>query len=167
MAMFENTIPVLMHALKNLHGLIQKAEAYADRKQFAGEVLVSARLFPDMLPLAKQVQIATDTAKGCAGRLSGTPIPSFADTEANLAALRQRVNDTLVYLQSIQPDQINDTENKSIELKLPKATLQFTGVDYVNYFVLPNLYFHISMAYAIFRHNGVELGKADYLGERN
>lgn len=165
MAMFENTIPVLIHSLTNLQKIITKAEAYADQKQFAGDVLVNSRLFPDMLPLVKQIQIAADTAKGCAGRLSGSTIPSFVDNETSLSALRERLEKTIGYLKTIQPEQINGTESKAIELKLPNNTLHFTGIDYVNYFVLPNLYFHVSTAYAILRHNGVELGKRDFLGE--
>ncbi len=165
MAMFENTIPVIIHSLSNLQNILAKAEQYADQKQFSGEVLVNARLFPDMLPLAKQVQIAADTAKGCAGRLSDTAIPSFADNETTLSALRERLEKTIAYLQTMKPEQINGSEARAIELKFPKSTLKFTGIDYVNYFVLPNLYFHVTTAYAILRHNGVELGKVDYLGE--
>ncbi len=166
MAMFENTIPVLIHYLSNLQKIIGKAEAYADQKQFAGEVLVNSRLFPDMLPLVKQIQIAADISKGCAARLSATEIPSFADNETTLSALRARLEKTIAYLSSIKPEQINGSELKAIELKMPNNVLHFTGIDYVNYFVLPNVYFHITTAYAILRHNGVELGKLDFLGER-
>lgn len=165
MTLFDNTIPVLIHSLNNLQKILLKAEAYADQKQFTAEVLVNSRLFPDMLPLVKQIQIAADTAKGCAGRLSATDIPSFADNESSLIALRERLEKTITYLKTFKPEQINGSESKAIELKLPNNTLHFTGIDYVNYFVLPNLYFHVSMAYAILRHNGVELGKRDFLGE--
>jgi hypothetical protein len=127
-------------------------------------VLAQSRLFPDMFPLARQVQITCDTAKGAAGRLAGVDVPKHEDNEANLEQLKARVAKTLDFVKSVREAQLANAEARSIELKFPSATLKFTGLSYATDFVLPNFYFHISVAYALLRQAGVEVGKNDYLG---
>lgn len=121
------------------------------------------RLAPDMLPLTSQVQIACDTAKGCGARLAGVDIPVFEDQEKSLAELKGRVEATLDFIKSLKPEAFDGAEDKTIELKFPNASFTFAGLHYVNHFVLPNFYFHMSIAYAILRHGGVELGKMDFI----
>jgi hypothetical protein len=164
-ALYDVSVGALTRGLTNLSACIEKAAAHAAAKKFDPVVLAQARLFPDMLPLAQQVQIASDTAKGAAARLAGIEIPKYEDNEVNLADLKHRASKTLDFLKSIKPDQLTGAETRSIELKFPSRTMTFTGLSYVTGFVLPNFYFHVSMTYALLRHNGVELGKADFLGQ--
>lgn len=164
MSMYEASVPALIRALTNLSAILDKASAYAAARKFDSAVLVQARLFPDMLPLSRQVQIACDTAKGAAARLAGAEIPKHEDNEATLADLKQRIAKTLEFIKSLPAAQFKDAEGRAIELKFPSSTLKFQGSSYLTDFVLPNLYFHVSIAYALLRHNGVELGKSDYLG---
>jgi len=158
------SIPALIRGLTNLSAILDKAAAHAAAKKFDPIVLAQARLYPDMHPLSRQVQIACDTAKGAAARLAGIEIPKHEDTEVTLAELKQRIAKTLDFLKSVTADQLKGAEGRAIELKFPNITLHFTARAYVTDFVLPNLYFHQSIAYALLRHNGVEIGKADYLG---
>ncbi|MCP5161484.1 MAG: DUF1993 domain-containing protein [Hahellaceae bacterium] len=164
MSMYSASLPSLIHMLGNLKKILQKAAAFAESRKINPEVLAAYRLAPDMLPLSSQIQIACDTAKGCGARLSGVEAPRFEDTEKNLVELQQRITNTLEFLKTLTPEQIDGTEDKFIELKFPSVTFQFKGVDYVNQFVLPNFYFHMTTAYGILRHCGVEIGKSDYLG---
>ena len=127
-------------------------------------MLAQARLYPDMYPLTRQVQIACDTAKGAAARLAGIEIPKHEDNEANLADLKHRVAKTQDFLKSVPADKFNGAEARAIEITTPNRTLNFTGLSYLTNFVLPNFFFHESVSYALLRHNGVELGKADFLG---
>jgi uncharacterized protein len=163
-SMYDISIPVLARGLTNLSAILDKAAAHATAKKFDSVVLAQSRLFPDMLPLVRQVQIACDTAKGAAGRLAAVEVPKHEDTEATFADLKARIAKTLDFVKSITAAQLKDSESRSIELKFPNATLKFTGVAYVTDFVLPNFYFHISIAYALLRKGGVEVGKGDYLG---
>jgi hypothetical protein len=158
------SIPALVRALNNLAALLDKGAAYAEAKKFDAAVLAQSRLYPDMHPLVKQVQIACDTAKGAAARLAGIDPPSHADSEVSIADLKARVAKTLEFVNSIRPEQLNNAETRAIEMKTPRTTLKFTGLTYLSGFVLPNLYFHISIVYALLRHNGVEIGKMDFLG---
>jgi hypothetical protein len=162
--MYELTIPVLTRGLTNLSAILDKASAHATAKKFDPEVLVQARLFPDMFPLSRQVQITCDTAKGAAARLAGIEIPKHEDNEVSLDELKQRIAKTLDFLKSIKADQLKGAESKTVELKFPSRTLSFTGLSYLVDFVLPNFYFHESIAYALLRANGVEVGKMDFLG---
>jgi hypothetical protein len=125
---------------------------------------VQARLFPDVFPLSRQVQITCDTAKGAAGRLAGIEIPKHEDTESTLEELKQRIAKTLDFLKSVTADQMKGAESRPIEIKTPNRTLSFTGLSYLTNFVLPNFYFHESMTYALLRSSGVEIGKMDFLG---
>ena len=162
--MYQASVPVLLHALGNLSAILNKALLNAESRKFDAAVLLQARLAPDMFPFIRQVQIVTDTAKGCGARLAGVDIPSFPDTETSFDELQQRIAKTVVFLQGLQPAQFEGSESRDIVLKFPHQTLNFTGQDYLQFFVLPNFYFPLTTAYAILRHNGVPLGKVDYLG---
>jgi uncharacterized protein len=165
LSLYDVSIPVMVRGLTNLSAIIDKAAAHAAAKKIDPVVLAQSRLFPDMLPLLRQVQIACDTAKGAAARLAGLEIPKHEDNEVNLADLKQRIGKTLDFLKSVSAERVSGAESRPIEIKLPNRTINFTGLSYLNGFVLPNFFFHESMTYALLRHNGVELGKADYLGE--
>jgi hypothetical protein len=162
--MYDVSIPVLVRGLTTMSALLDKAAAHAAAKKFDSVVLAQSRLYPDMLPLVRQVQIACDTAKGAAGRLAGVEAPKHDDTEVTFADLKARIAKTLDFVKSITAAQLKDAESRSIELKFPNSTLKFTGAAYLTDFVLPNFYFHISIAYALLRKGGVEVGKGDYLG---
>ena len=163
-SMYDLSIPVLVRGLTNLSAILDKAAAHAAAKKFDSVVLAQSRLFPDMLPLVRQVQITCDTAKGAAGRLAGVELPKHEDTEATFADLKARIAKTLDFVKSITAAQLKDSESRSIEMKFPNGTMKFTGLAYLTNFVLPNFYFHISIAYALLRKGGVEVGKFDYLG---
>lgn len=162
--MYQASVPVLIRMLNNLSGILSKAAAHAEVKKIDLTIFVNARLVPDMFPLSKQIQSVSDTAKGCAARLAGIEIPSFADTEATFPELQERITKTIKFLQSVTASQIDESEQRTITMKLPNTTLEFTGQVYLLNFVLPNFYFHLGMAYAILRHHGVDVGKMDYLG---
>ena len=163
-SMYDFSIPVLTRGLTNLSAILDKAAAHAAAKKFDSVVLAQSRLFPDMYPLVRQVQIVCDTAKGAAARLAAIEVPKHEDTEATFADLKARIAKTLDVVKSITPAQMQDAENRSIELKFPSGTWKFTAVAYLTDFVMPNFYFHISMVYALLRKAGVEIGKGDYLG---
>jgi hypothetical protein len=164
-SMYDVAVPPLTKSLESLSKILVKAEEHAQAKKFDPGVLFQARLAPDMFPLARQVQIASDTAKGCAARLAGQEPPSFPDNEATLAELAGRLKATADFMLNVPREQIDGSENRSITLKMRTGPLHFSGVSYLLEFVLPNFYFHVTTAYAILRHNGVELGKRDYLGQ--
>lgn len=157
-------VPQFVRMFGNLSTILGKAEAYAEAKKIDPGVLLNARLAPDMFPLTRQVQIASDAAKGCVARLAGVEVPSFPDNEASFADLQARIAKTLDFIKSLQPEQIDAGEGREIILKFPGAELKFQGEDYLLHFVLPNFYFHLTTTYAILRHNGLEIGKMDYLG---
>ena len=163
-SMYEISIPVLTRGLTNLSAILDKAAAHATAKKFDSAVLASLRLFPDMHPLVRQVQIACDTAKGAAARLAEVDVPKHEDTEVTFAELKARIAKTVDFLKSITAAQLKDAESRSIEIKFPNGAWKFTGIDYVTGFVLPNFYFHSSMVYALLRKAGVEIGKGDFLG---
>lgn len=164
-SMYNASIPVLLRMLGNLSAILHKAEAYAAERKIEPSVLLKARLAPDMLPLVSQVQIASDSAKGCAARLAGIDIPSYADTESSFAELQARIAKTQAFLESIDAAQLEGSEGKSITLNFPGMGLKFSGQDYLLNFVLPNFFFHVTTAYAILRHNGLDIGKLDFLGK--
>lgn len=165
LTMYQISIPTFIHMLTSLSALLQKAEAFTSKKKIDPSILPSTRLFPDMLPLAKQVQIATDSAKGCAARLAGQQSPAYEDNETSLEQLIARVQKTVDYLNTFNPLQIDGSENRNIDLKVGSYELKFTGQQYLQQFAMPNFYFHVVTAYNILRHNGVEIGKQDYLGK--
>jgi uncharacterized protein len=163
-SLYDFSIPPLTRALTNLSALLDKAEAHAAAKKFDSVVLAQARLFPDMHPLSRQVQIACDTAKGAAARLAAIEVPKHDDTEKTLPELKARIAKTQVFLKSVGAAQLKDAESRSIEIKFPSGSWKFTATGYLTDFVLPNFYFHVSMVYALLRKNGIEIGKNDYLG---
>jgi hypothetical protein len=164
--MYQASIPVMIRMLGNLKRILKKAERYAAAKKIDPSVLLSARLAPDMFPLTRQIQIASDNAKGCAARLAGRKPPVFKDVEKNFPQLYQRIDRTVAFLKKANKRAIANSENREVVLKFPSMTVKFNGLDYLNHFVLPNFYFHVTTAYAILRHNGVAIGKRDYLGPR-
>jgi len=164
LSIYQISIPVFARALNNLAAILNKAAAHAEARKIDPSVLINYRLAPDMLPLSRQVQIASDTAKGCAARLAGVDVPSFADTETTFPELQERIDKTLAFLNTLTAEQIDGSESRTVTIQLRGKDVQFVGLAYLTSFVLPNLYFHVTTAYAILRHNGVELGKADYLG---
>jgi uncharacterized protein len=160
------TVPAFRRGFAALSAILDKAVAHADAQGVAHENYLSARLFEDMHPLTAQVQRASDAAKFAAGRLGGVEAPAMPDTEASFAALQDRIARTVAFLDSVPAEAINGKESASIEVKTPSRSFHFTGRDYLLGFALPNFYFHVTTAYAILRHNGVPIGKMDYLGGR-
>lgn len=163
-ALFSNLVPPLTRALLQLDHILEKAQAHCAAHQIAETVLSGDRLYPDMLPLTSQVYIACDVSKGGVARLAGVEAPSYPDVETSFKDLRARVQKTIAYVGQFEPAQFGDAANRPIVLKLRTRTLEFIGQDYLTEFVLPNVYFHITTCYNILRHNGVSLGKADFLG---
>ena len=162
--MYQASISVFVRMLDNLSSILDKGAAFAEAKKIDPMVLITARLAPDMYPLSRQVQIATDMVKGCAARLAGLEVPSYEDNETTFAELQARIAKTVTFLQSINAEQINGSEGRTVTLKIRGKEIDFQGQPYLLHFVLPNLYFHITTTYAILRHNGVELGKMDFIG---
>jgi hypothetical protein len=165
LSMHAISIPVMIHNLENLAAILKKGADHAQAKGIDPAVLVNARLFPDMFPLARQVQIATDSAKGAAARLSGSEIPSFPDTETSFPELQSRVARTIAFLKSIKPARFDGADARDIQLQMRMGSIGFDGQSYLLGWALPNFYFHLTTAYNILRHNGVELGKWDFLGK--
>jgi hypothetical protein len=165
-SIYDQLVPVFTQMLENLDKVLSKAEADAAARKIDPQVFVNGRLAPDMLPLTRQVQIMTDQAKGGASRLAGQESPKWTDDEANFADLHARIAKTIAHLKTFKPAQFEGAETRNVELKFPNATLSFTGKDYFLKFVIPNFYFHYTTAYAILRHNGVPIGKNDFLGGR-
>jgi hypothetical protein len=163
-SMYQASVPVFQRMLKSFDAVLDKGAAYAAERKFDPSVLLTARLFPDMFALTRQVQIATDHAKGATARLAGLPVPSFADTEATFPELKARIAKTLDFIATVKPAQIDGSETRDISLKAGPRELSFKGQDYLLFFALPNFYFHVTTAFAILRHNGVPIGKLDYLG---
>ncbi len=164
LSMYQASIPTFIHGLGNLSAILAKAAAYGEARKIDPSVLIGARLYPDMFPLSKQVQITSDVIKGGAARLAGVEVPSFADNESTFAELQERIAKTIAFLGTISAQQIDGSEAKEISLKVGSNQLSFTGQDYLLKFVIPNFYFHISITYAILRHNGLDIGKMDFLG---
>ncbi len=163
LAMYDVTVPALNRAMKSLKGVLEKAEAHVTAKKLDPNAILHARLFPDMFNTIRQVQTATSMAHwGCA-LLAGLERPDLPAEEATFADLQARIKKTVDYIATFGPDKLNGTENKPVALKFPGRTLDFTGQAFILEFILPNLYFHTAMTYALLRHNGVEVGKADFL----
>ncbi|MGZ8184106.1 MAG: DUF1993 domain-containing protein [Methylobacter sp.] len=162
--LYQASVPVFIRMLENLSSILDKAVAHADAKKIDQAIFVNARLAPDMYPLSRQIQIATDMAKGCAARLAGIEVPSYEDNETTFPELQARIAKTIAFLKSGSADQIDGNEEKTITLQTHSRELSFLGQPYLLNFVLPNFYFHLTTAYAILRHNGVDLGKMDFVG---
>jgi hypothetical protein len=163
-SIYQASATALARILTNLSAILDKAEAHCTVKKIAPEALLQFRLYPDMFPLVRQVQIATDMAKGCVARLAGADIPSYADTETSFADLKARLAKTIAFIESFKPEQIEGAEDRTILVKAGGQERSFKGSDYVLGFVLPNVHFHATTTYDILRHCGVELGKKDYTG---
>jgi uncharacterized protein len=162
--MYSASVPVFTRMLDNLCLWLEKAESHAQAKKFESSVYLGTRLAPDMLAFTKQIQIACDVVKFCAARLGGVDAPKFDDTEASLAELRTRVLATVEFLTSVPASKIDGTEDKDITIPRRDGSMVMKGEPYLKHFVLPNFYFHLTTTYALLRHNGVELGKMDFLG---
>jgi hypothetical protein len=163
-SLYDLSIPVFTLSLSNLSAILDKAASYSEAKKIDPKVMAQSRLIADMLPLSAQIQIACDTAKGAAARLAGVEAPKHEDNETTLAELKARVGKTLDFIKGIKPEQLQGAESREIVLQFPNATLKFNGKNYLANFVIPNLFFHVTMAYALLRKNGVDLGKRDFLG---
>ena len=163
-SMYQASVPRFINILGNLSNILDKAQAHVDAKKLDPATLTAYRLFPDMLPMKKQIQIACDTAKGAAARLAGVEIPVHEDNETTLAELKARIAKTTAFLQTVTPEQIDGTEDKEIVIKRHDKETRYNGLQFLLGQALPNFYFHVATAYNILRHNGVEIGKRDYLG---
>lgn len=162
--MYQASIPSFVRMLGNLSAILDKAVAHTEAKKIDPAIFVNARLTPDMYPLSRQVQIATDIVKGCAARLAGIDVPSYADNETTFAELQARITKTVAFLQSVSAAQIDGSEERKITLKFGSREINLLGQAYLLDFVFPNFHFHLTTTYAILRHNGVEIGKMDYIG---
>jgi hypothetical protein len=164
LSMYQASVPVFLRQLTNLKAVLEKGAADAEARKIDPSVFINARLAPDMHALPRQVQIMTDTAKGAGARLAGVDVPSYEDTETSFPELQARLDKTIDFLKSLKPEQIDGSEERSITLKMRSGDITFTGQNYLLHFALPNFFFHYTTAYAILRHNGVAVGKMDYLG---
>ncbi len=162
--MYQASAPRFANTLKNLSAILDKAKAHAEAKKVDEQVLTSARLFPDMFALARQVQIACDSAKGAVARLAGVEIPKHEDTEKTFDELKARIAKTIAFIDGVKAAQVDGSEDREIVLKLRGKDVPFKGLQYLLGFAWPNFYFHATTAYNILRHNGVEVGKQDFIG---
>ena len=160
---YDTSVPVLIHFLNSLSAILKKGEAHCVAKKIDPSVMLGLRLSPDMFALTRQVQVASDTAKGAGARLAGVAVPSYADEEKTFEELQARIAKTVDFLKSLKPEQFEGAENRAITLKVGGRELSFTGSNYLETWAKPNFFFHLSMAYGILRHAGVELGKPDFL----
>ena len=165
LSMYTASIPVFQHMLRNLSHLLEKGEQHAASRKFDPVALTTFRLAPDMLPFTRQVLIACDAAKNGVARISGVEAPKFEDKEATFVELRERVQKTLAYLETVPAGAMDGTEDKEITFPVGPNTRTMKGQAYLTTWVMPNFFFHVTTAYAILRHNGVEIGKRDFLGQ--
>src|SRR3981189_1486562 len=163
-SMFQASVPAFIRALNNLAAILEKGAAHAQARKIDEAVLLGSRLFPDMFPLTRQVQLASDTAKSGAGRLAGVEFPVYEDKEATFQDLILRIRNTITYLDTLRPAQIDGREDRTGSWKTRSSTKSMQALPYLMNHVLPNVHFHVTTAYAILRHNGVEIGKKDFLG---
>jgi hypothetical protein len=163
-SMYQAAVPTLSRSLTNLIAILEKGAAHAEAKKFDPVVLVTSRLYPDMLPLSNQVQIACDISKGGAARLAQVEPPAFEDKETTFPELIERVRKTLAFLETLKPPQIDGSEERTVTWQTRTATKTMQGMPYLFNHVFPNVFFHVATTYDILRHNGVEIGKMDFLG---
>lgn len=165
MAIYQASVPAFLQILNSLSAILTKAEAHAEAKKIAPEVLLGARLFPGMLPLSRQIQMVCDFAAKTCARLTGSEVPSTPDTETTFAELKQRLANTIDYLKALKPAQFDGAETREVNFPAgPNNTMTLQGQQYLSHFALPNFYFHAATAHGILRKNGVEIGKRDFLG---
>lgn len=165
LSMSDVALPAIRRTLTNLNEILVKAQAHCEAKKIDPNALIQARLFPDMLPLPRQVQIACDGAKFAVARLGSAEAPKFEDNEVTFDQLRERIAKTLAFVNSVAATSLDGTEAKVITIPMRDKSMEMPGQSYLVNFVLPNLYFHVTTAYAILRHNGVDIGKRDFLGD--
>ena len=158
------SIPVFTRMLGNLAKLLDKAAADAEARKFEPSVLLDSRLYPDMFPLTKQVQLTCDFAKGAAARLAGMPVPAFPDEEKTIAELKDRIAKVIAFVESVSKDDVDAGADRDVTIKMRDRSVEMNGLAYLNEMAMPNYYFHATTAYAILRHNGVAVGKRDFVG---
>lgn len=163
-AIYNSALPVFTQFLTALSAILKKAESHCEARKIDPEALLAARLFPDMFPLRRQVQLACDFAKGAGARLAGIPVPSFPDEEKTFPELAARIAKTLEFLGTLKKEQLADAATRTVTLKIGGEDRSFPGATYLNHFALGNFYFHLTTAYDILRHNGLEIGKRDFMG---
>jgi hypothetical protein len=164
LSMFDASVPALLQGLKGVKTVLSKAQAHAEAKKLDPNALLQARLYPDMFTLVRQVQLVTDFAKGAAGRLAGAELPVFEDVETSFDELQARVARAVAFIEGLSAAAFEGSETRQVSLNRRGEVVSFTGKDYLLLQALPNFWFHITTAYAILRHNGVELSKSDYMG---
>ncbi len=162
--MFDSSVTVITHFLNALSTILKKAEAHCEAKKIDPNALLQARLYPDMFPLVRQVMLVTDFSKGTSARLAGVEVPSYADTEKTFGELQERIAKTLAFVTSLDKAKFADAAGRTVTLKVAGQDMSFKGSEYLSNFALPNLYFHLTTAYNILRHNGLEIGKMDFMG---
>jgi len=163
-SMHAMSVDVFTHALGNLSAFLEKGQAHATQRKFEPAVLLASRLAPDMLPLTRQVQIACDVAKNGVARLAGQEPPRFPDTEASFEELHARIARTLDYLKGVPASALEGAETRDIKVPTRDGTLEFKGLEFLQHWAIPNVFFHVTTAYAILRHKGINIGKMDFLG---
>jgi hypothetical protein len=163
-SMYSMSVPIFAKTLGNLSAILDKAAAHAAARKIDPAVLLGARLYPDMFPLTRQVQLATDFAKGSAARLAGQEPPKYDDSETTIDQLKARIARTIEFLQGFRPDQFEGAETREVSLRIRDTVQKYAGLAYISHVALPNFFFHATTAYDILRHNGVELGKRDFIG---
>lgn len=164
-SMYQASVPVFVRMLRNLDLILDKGKTHAEARKVAPNVLPGLRLIADMLPLSKQVQIATDHAKGAVARLAGVDVPKYEDNEQTIEDLKARIARTIAFVESFRPEQVDGSEERDIAFTLGSHDLKFKGLEYLIGFALPNFYFHMVTAYNILRENGVDIGKRDFLAK--
>ena len=166
LSMHRASVTVFKQMLSNLDAILDKAKVYAETRKIDPNALLTARLAPDMFHLIKQVQVASDQSKGCVARLAGIDPPKYEDNEQTFADLKARIAKTIAFFDSIKPEQIDGSEDRKVVLTLGGQEYPFKGADYLLGYATPNVYFHVTAAYMILRHNGLEIGKRDFIGGR-
>ena len=164
LSMYQASAPRFVNMLTNLAAVLDKAAAHCEAKKIDPTVLLASRLYPDMFPLSRQVQIACDNAKGAVARLAGVEVPKHEDTEKTFDELKARIAKTIAFVNTVPAAQVDGSEDRDIHLKLGPREVDWKGMQYLLGFALPNFYFHVVTAYGILRHNGVEVAKRDYIG---
>ncbi len=168
LSVYDAAVPTLLRTMKNLSNVLDKGSAHCEKEKIEPSVMLSARLYPDMFSLTRQVQVVSDQAKGAVARLAAIEPPKFPDVETSFSELKARLEKTASFVSGIEAARFQGADARPIELKFPQVTLSFkNGWQYLLTFVLPNLYFHATTAYDILRHNGVKLGKPDFIGDIN
>jgi hypothetical protein len=165
MSIYDQVVTGFSRSLQNLAAMLDKADQHAKANNYESTVLLDARLYPDMFPCKRQIQLVTDFAKGSAGRLAGVEVPKWEDTENVCAELQVRLKQTMAFLATLEPEQFVDAPTRAIEIKTPVGTFNFTGSAFLLQWAVPNFYFHMTTAYNLLRHNGVPIGKFDFLGD--